>query len=75
MFMGWLLPVTQLKPKRANMGTKLDSIGSQEQKGNHCEIFLGTVVLIRLNVCALFYIATKCYPRHFPFSFKSQGMA
>lgn len=38
-FMGQLLPVTQLRSKPANWGTKLGWVCSQEQKGSNCEIF------------------------------------
>lgn len=45
-FMGQLLPVTQLRAKPANWGTKLDWVCSQEQKGSNCEIFLCSVATI-----------------------------
>ena len=64
-FMDQLLPITQLRSKPANWGTKLGWICSQEQKGSNYEIFLDLVAnIIWLNVSSS-TLVPKCSPKHF----------
>lgn len=64
-FMDQLLPITQLRSKPANWGTKLGWICSQEQKGSNYEIFLDLVAnIIWLNVSSS-TLVPKCFPKHF----------